>query len=182
MRTLGIVLCVAMLSGCLTMAKLFGYDWTDPEQTLVIMQAKGVASDSVQFRSLDGEKPRSLMNAGYLNGDCQVFASPVPPGKYELKSLFYNSANTAFYTYEFQEGSPAAIRFEAKPGEVIYLGAYQVSEGGEKKTFNFDKTSSCGDAKAAMQSFQKEFIEGYAFVMDPTPWPARVSAWLQKNK
>lgn len=181
MRISGIVLCVAMLSGCLAMAKLFGYDWTDPEQTLVIIQAKGVASDLVQFRSLDGEKPRSLLNVGYLNGDCQVFASPVPPGKYELESLSYNSANRAFYTYEFQEGSPAAIRFEAKPGEVIYLGTYQVSDGGEKKTFNFGKTSSCGDAKAAMQLFQKEFIEGYAF-MRPTPWPARVSAWLQKNK
>lgn len=181
MRILGIVLSVAMLSGCLAMAKLFGYDWNDPEQTLVIIQAKGVASDLVQFRSLDGEKPRSLLEAGYLNGDCQVFASPVPRGKYELESLSYNSANRAFYTYEFQEGSPAAIRFEAKPGEVIYLGTYQVSDGGEKKTFNFGKTSSCGDAKSAMQLFQKEFIEGYTF-MRSTPWPARVSAWLEKNK
>lgn len=165
-----------LLAGCLSMAKMFGYDYRDPNNTIVLMTLTGPYVDSAGFKQAGTGKGYSLFSVANVGKDCMVLGAPLKPGSYEITHLFHNSANTYYTTYQFTEGDKDNLRFKLGSPGIRYIGAYEVGTG--KKSFTFQPTRKCGGEKEAVLAYQKEVVESYT-EMQGTVWPGRFKQKLR---
>lgn len=179
LRVVAITALFLGLTGCLSVAKMMGHDYTDPNRTLVLMHihAPNASFDSVHFNSLGGGDGASILQMDRDDNDCLVMASVMVPDRYGIGYLKFNYQNTEFTTYDFGKDGPAVLTFSAASGAVQYLGGYRVEVGDD--SFEFNPTSHCGGEADALSVYQAEVLDEYPKMFSKTVWPERVAARRQ---
>lgn len=179
MNKVAIVALVLMLSGCVS-GRYFGRDYKDPNMSFVIIQAKTYLMSGVGVES-PGEGKSYIRNVGLpQDTHCQVFAAAIPPGNYTLDYFYSNyvgGANSSM-TYKFDANDPQTLNFESRPGEVLYVGAYELANNEDSKGFRFGETDQCGSEENALVFIQDKYTASDFGALSGTVWAERIDERL----